>query len=41
MWIRAGRGGGQLMWIIFKFYNMIKKSGKMLIHKIWMKDAFF
>ena len=26
MWIRAGGGGYQPMWIIFKFYNIIIKS---------------
>ena len=26
MWIRAGGGGGQPMWIIFKFYDIIIKS---------------
>ena len=26
MWIRARGGGGQSMWIIFKFYNIIIKS---------------
>ena len=29
MWIRAGGGGGQPMWIIFKFYNVIIKSANM------------
>ena len=28
MWIRVG-GGGQPMWIIFKFYNIIIKSANM------------
>ena len=49
MWIRAAGGGGQLMWIIFKFYNIIIKSanvdkgggGKTLIHKMWIKRRFF
>ena len=44
MWIRAG--GGQTMWIIIKFYNIIIKSanvdkggkgGKTFIHKMWIK----
>ena len=26
MWMRAGGGGGQPMWIIFKCYNIIIKS---------------
>ena len=26
MWIRVGGGGGQPMWIIFNFYNIIIKS---------------
>ena len=26
MWIRAAEGGGQPMWIIFKFYNILIKS---------------
>ena len=49
MWIRAGGGGGQLMWIIIKFYNVIVKSanvdkgvgGKLLIHKMWIKRRVF
>ena len=53
MWIRAGggKGGGQPMWIIFKFYNIIIKfanmdkggegGGKTLIHKMWIKIRFF
>ena len=31
MWIRVGGGGGQPMWIIFTFYNIILKSAK--VHK--------
>ena len=42
-------GGGQPMWIILKFYNIIIKSanmdkgggGKTLIHKMWIKRRFF
>ena len=31
MWIRAGGGGrGQPMWIIFKYYNIIIKSDKVV-----------
>ena len=38
-------GGGQPMWIIFKFYDIIIKSanvdkGKALILKMWIKDFF-
>ena len=49
MWIRAGGGGrgGQPMWIIFSFYNIIIKTanvdkggGKTLIHKMWIKKTF-
>ena len=48
MCIRVG-GGGQPMWIIFKFYNFIIKSpnvdkvegGKTLIHKMWIKRRYF
>ena len=29
MWIRARGGGGQPMWIIFRFYNIIIKSANM------------
>ena len=47
MWIRVG--GGQPMWIIIKFYNIIIKfanvdkgeGGKTLIHKMWIKRRFF
>ena len=49
MWIRVGWVGGQPMWIIFKFYNIIIKSanvdkgggGKTLIHKMWIKIRVF
>ena len=48
MWIRAGGGVGQPMWIIIKFYNIIIKSanvdkggGKTLIHKMWIKRRVF
>ena len=49
MWIRAGGGGGQPIWIILKFYNIIIKSanvdkrggGKTLIHKMWIKRRGF
>ena len=42
---KGGRGVGQPMWIIFKFFNIIIKSanvdkggrGKTLIHKMWIK----
>ena len=49
MWIRA-RGGGQPMWIVFTFYNIILKSanvdkggggGKTLIHKMWIRRHVF
>ena len=45
-----GEGGGQAMWIIFKFNNIIIKSanvdkgggrGKTLIHKMWIKKRVF
>ena len=48
--IKGGSGGGQPMWIIFKFYIIIIKSvnvdeggagGKTLIHKMWIKRCFF
>ena len=29
MWIRAGGGGGQPMWIILKFHNIIIKPANM------------
>ena len=46
---KGERGGGQPMWIIFKFYNIIIKSanvdkgggGKTLIHKMWIKRRVF
>ena len=46
---KGGRGGGQPMWIIFSFYNIIIKSanvdkggeGKTLIHKMWIKRRVF
>ena len=46
---KGGRGGGQPMWIIFTFYNIILKSANMdkgggggtLIHKMWIKIRFF
>ena len=45
---KGGRGGGQPMWIILKFYNIIIKSanvdkwgGKTLIHKMWIKIRVF
>ena len=46
---KGGRGGGQPMWIIIKFYNIIIKSangdkgggGKTLIHKMLLKILFF
>ena len=46
---KGGRGGGQPMRIIFKFYNIIIKSanvdkggwGKTLIHKMWIKRRVF
>ena len=49
MWIKAGGRGGQPIWIIFTFYNIIIKSanmdkgggGKTLIHKMWIKRRFF
>ena len=48
MWTRARGGGGQSMWIIFKFYNIIIKfanvdkgwGSKTLIHKMWIKRRF-
>ena len=50
MWIMAGGGvgGGQPMWIIIKFYNIVIKfanvdkggEGKTLIHKMWIKRFF-
>ena len=47
MWIRAG-GGGQPMWIIFKFKILLKNrptwirgGGKKLIHKMWIKICVF
>ena len=45
-----GGVGGQPMWIIIKFYNIIIKSanvykggggGKTLIHKMWIKRRVF
>ena len=49
MWIRVGGGGGQLMWMIIKFYKMIIKSAnvykgggcKKLINKMWIKRHIF
>ena len=48
MWIRAGGGGGQPMWIILKLCNIIinsanvdKVGGKTLIHKMWIKRRVF
>ena len=46
---KGGRGGGQPMWIIFKFYNIIIKfanvdkggGDKTLIHKMWIKRRVF
>ena len=44
---KGGRGGGQTIWIVIKFYNIIIKSenvdkgGKKLIHKMGMKRRIF
>ena len=49
MWLRAGGGGCQSMWIILKFYDTIikfanvdkERGGKTLIHQMWIKIRFF